>query len=485
MQAWNLTETQKSLLRWLVEQVRTRKLDEEEIWFYWTLDGTSLVGFQGKVPEVKPTTLDALQNNGCLLCVRSHKHEYRCALAGKAYEAVDSNFGTPSLSAIPHSINCEKLSTTTISNLPKRTKAQRIGEKAADLLNSVLTEFCNVIPVPQNRDLGIDFICDLMQGETPTGKLFYIQCKGKEEVEVESDSIQVSIAVTTLNYWLRLPNPTLLIVVDLQKRVFYWSFPKTFLSSLSKNWQQQQTVSIPVSIQNFFDQDTDTLPAQLISIVNTQASVTPQHGDYFGTLTLEFDRSCSPEKMTIKGLMHYYLEGSQIANVKSAYGSPGSTVTVHPETFGGEGYSKEVKARAWGELKGGEAILLQMPGERNYVLSHDTFKQICYLLSIDIANYNLQKKIISRGGYPGGSVSVEVDGRYISAIAWYEIPPGELNLFMVNGQWYAISLVASKTISIETRERRTGSYLNTDPRRAIAWHYFDLSGLNYSLPLKF
>ena len=92
-----------------------------------------------------------------------------------------------------------------------------------------------------------------------------------------------------------------------------------------------------------------------------QASATPRQGDYLGTLTLEFDRSSSRERMTIKGLMHYYLEGSRIANAKCAYGSPGFTVTVYAQTFGGEGYSKEVKAIAWGELKGGEAILLQMP----------------------------------------------------------------------------------------------------------------------------
>jgi hypothetical protein len=51
-----------------------------------------------------------------------------------------------------------------MTKLPKRTDAQRIGGSAADLLNSVLTNFCNVIPVPQARDMGIDFICELMQG---------------------------------------------------------------------------------------------------------------------------------------------------------------------------------------------------------------------------------------------------------------------------------------------------------------------------------
>ena len=91
----NLNETQKRVLRWLVEEVRAENLDEEEIWFTWNLDGTGLVGYKGNqrdIPEVKTTTLDALQSSGCLTCDRSRRYEYKCALTGKAYEAVDSNF---------------------------------------------------------------------------------------------------------------------------------------------------------------------------------------------------------------------------------------------------------------------------------------------------------------------------------------------------------------------------------------------------------
>ena len=173
-----------------------------------------------------------------------------------------------------------------MNKLPKRTKSQRIGTNAADLLSSVFTEFCNVIPVPQDRDFGIDFICEIMNGEHPTGKLFNIQCKGKEEAKIKDNAITVPIAVTTLNYWLLQRNPIFLIVVDCQNSIFYWSFPQNFLSSLNKKWQEQKTVSIPVSTQDRFDSDIKSLPTQLVSIVNSLASITPQHGDYLGTLTL-------------------------------------------------------------------------------------------------------------------------------------------------------------------------------------------------------
>ncbi|MGG6297016.1 DUF4365 domain-containing protein [Leptolyngbya sp. AN02str] len=173
-----------------------------------------------------------------------------------------------------------------MTKLPKRTKSQKIGVSAADLLSSVFAEFCNIIPVPQDRDLGIDFICEIMQGEHPTGRLFNIQCKGKEEAKVEGDSITLPIKVTTLNYWLLQPNPTFLIVVDCQNSMFYWSFPQDFLCSLNKNWQKQQTVSIPIPLGNYFEQDVNALPTQLVSIVNSQASAAPQNGDYLETLSL-------------------------------------------------------------------------------------------------------------------------------------------------------------------------------------------------------
>lgn len=80
---------------------------------------------------------------------------------------------------------------TNLPNLPKRTDAQRIGVSAADLLNSVLTKFCNVHPVQQDRDMGIDFICELMQGQYPTGKLFNVQCKGTEECERKAIQLEL------------------------------------------------------------------------------------------------------------------------------------------------------------------------------------------------------------------------------------------------------------------------------------------------------
>lgn len=94
MQPYSLSESQKNFLKWMVQEVHNNKLDEEEIWIVWNLDGTGIVGYDGNVPQIKTTTLDALEENGCLVCNRSRNYQYKCALTKLAYEALDSNFGT-------------------------------------------------------------------------------------------------------------------------------------------------------------------------------------------------------------------------------------------------------------------------------------------------------------------------------------------------------------------------------------------------------
>jgi hypothetical protein len=105
MQALNLTGTQKNLLQWLVDKVRTGMLNEEEIWVIWSMGGSDIANYDAAdAPQIKSTTLDALQQSGCLSCDKSRPHLYKCALTGKAYEVVDSNFDAPDLSAVSHLI---------------------------------------------------------------------------------------------------------------------------------------------------------------------------------------------------------------------------------------------------------------------------------------------------------------------------------------------------------------------------------------------
>jgi len=100
----SLTDSQKDLLRWIVKHVRDGELDEEDLWFCWSKDGTYLLGAEISCPNVRPTTIDALVQNGLLIGERGD-HQYKCSLTGGAYAAVDSNFDEPDGSFVRHFAN--------------------------------------------------------------------------------------------------------------------------------------------------------------------------------------------------------------------------------------------------------------------------------------------------------------------------------------------------------------------------------------------
>jgi len=156
------------------------------------------------------------------------------------------------------------------NNLPKRTKAQKLGESSADTFSCTFTEFCNVIPVPQSRDLGIDFKCEVMKGEYPTGLEFNAQCKGRNEVDDRSSLLSVQVQVTTINYWLSQRSPTFLFVYDRQSENFFWCFPSAYVLSVPREWQSQKSVSIPVPVSSHFSRSITQIPPDLLAVVKAE-----------------------------------------------------------------------------------------------------------------------------------------------------------------------------------------------------------------------
>jgi hypothetical protein len=99
---YNLTNSQKDLLRWFVQQVNHKHLSEEFI-ISWLLEGPSISGYSGEepLPELKKAAIEALHAEG-LLWREVLGNARRCTLTGKAYEAVDNNFDAPDTSFVKH-----------------------------------------------------------------------------------------------------------------------------------------------------------------------------------------------------------------------------------------------------------------------------------------------------------------------------------------------------------------------------------------------
>jgi len=105
---YNLTDRQKDLLRWLVEQVRDGNLDEQ-LRVFWVGDAIRILGLKKKavteIPKFTKGALEALAAAGLILrdeggCMASDA--FTGILLGKAYEAVDSDFSAPDTSFVQH-----------------------------------------------------------------------------------------------------------------------------------------------------------------------------------------------------------------------------------------------------------------------------------------------------------------------------------------------------------------------------------------------
>jgi hypothetical protein len=117
----NLTNQQKDLVRWLVQKVREKELNEE-FGISWVSTQASTVrkarmfafrGTEEELSEILITqgALNVLEKNGLIHCSIDYKTDKsgkqdeaarNCTVMGKAYEAVDTEFSAPDTSFITH-----------------------------------------------------------------------------------------------------------------------------------------------------------------------------------------------------------------------------------------------------------------------------------------------------------------------------------------------------------------------------------------------
>lgn len=99
--SYSLTDNQKDIVRWLVQQVHASRLSEEFV-VSWTNAGTLIVGYTGEERPniITKAALSALEAAG-MLVITPQKHSLSCALTGKAYEAVKNDFASIATQSAP------------------------------------------------------------------------------------------------------------------------------------------------------------------------------------------------------------------------------------------------------------------------------------------------------------------------------------------------------------------------------------------------
>ena len=106
--SYNLTDNQKAILSWLVEQYRAGTLDEEFV-FHSAWGSTTVAGYTGTtpVPPIAPSAVRAIESANLLLITDvPSRHggvvDLRCTLLGDAFTAVDTNFAAPDTGFVRH-----------------------------------------------------------------------------------------------------------------------------------------------------------------------------------------------------------------------------------------------------------------------------------------------------------------------------------------------------------------------------------------------
>lgn len=97
--SYNLTQSQKDLLKWLVEQAKAGFLEEEFYAFSSGGEYRKISGYNGneELPNFSASTIDALVNE--TLVGQSGSANF---LTGKGFEAVENNFDAPDTSFLKH-----------------------------------------------------------------------------------------------------------------------------------------------------------------------------------------------------------------------------------------------------------------------------------------------------------------------------------------------------------------------------------------------
>ena len=112
------------------------------------------------------------------------------------------------------------------------TRQARIGIKGEAFFESLLSEYSLTHKIVGSRDVGIDFICEWVFGDKPTGVLFAVQVKtfsgrryritktadcsglnGLEEYKISNSNLKVS--KRTIRYWKWLGIPVYLFAIHI------------------------------------------------------------------------------------------------------------------------------------------------------------------------------------------------------------------------------------------------------------------------------
>lgn len=129
-----------------------------------------------------------------------------------------------------------------MTSKPTVSDSRRLGSSAESEIESRLKNFS--IPAKPDPDIGIDFYCQLLEGEIASSKFFGVQAKGTKHF---NNYWRQSFKRKTIELWLQLPFPVFIIVYDENSGNCYWkSIVHNRNSLIEKLRTNAKTISIRI-----------------------------------------------------------------------------------------------------------------------------------------------------------------------------------------------------------------------------------------------
>jgi hypothetical protein len=89
------------------------------------------------------------------------------------------------------------------TELPSVLESYRIGNRGEAYLEFIMSKYCLMHKIAGYKDVGIDYLCEWLVGNSPTRILFGIQVKTSDRSGVELDHLgSVTIAQPTVRCFL-------------------------------------------------------------------------------------------------------------------------------------------------------------------------------------------------------------------------------------------------------------------------------------------
>jgi hypothetical protein len=170
-----------------------------------------------------------------------------------------------------------------MSNFPQRPQSHVRGDEAVRIFSSSCPSEWVISQIQQ--DYGLDLRIELTRNNQVTGEEFYVQVKGRKELEEKpNDPIEVVIAQSSVNYWLGKLHPVLVVVVDVSRQRFWFDWLEYAYADYPRTKEGRETVKLTLSRNS--------------SITALSDFITGYLDDYFSRLRADLSRLFENTQLT-------------------------------------------------------------------------------------------------------------------------------------------------------------------------------------------